>query len=842
MRPHRLTRTGTVPTFAALAALAMLGGCEARAPSGPHVVRRVTFVGAVDSLRPGYSIVVTAVPLNAAGEPVEAPVAWRSLTPTLASVTDAGEIHALAPGRATIRATAGGRAGELSITLANPPAAVIELEPESLLLVFPGPGAPLGAIARDEQGDPLVGAPVRFASEADRVAMIEPSGLVIPVAVGATTITAVLDGVQAARRVRVIPAETPDAPIVESVTPALLVPGQNFVIAGARFSPDIAGNSVVVDGIPAVVTSATPSRLTAILPAAAMPCLPTADVAVQVRTADGVGARTGRLRAAPQRELAVGDALVFPSIAAAACNEFAAGDGRYAVAVVNTERTLAAAPLTLTVEGRSGLADPITLTWSGPGGSASAGARDAHLRILDASGEATRRAASRPASSARPLAALAVPPVASIVPVRVPDLDAANFCGNFVSIGARTVWVGEHVVLLEDTLTTRNGTPTLAGVMDADIAALGAEIDTEMWPLVNRFGDPLLMDARLDANGRVAIVLTPALNAMANGDVLGAVVSCDFFPRSQFAASNVGEVVYLQVPTMAAPGFEDGTVARWRHEIRGTVMHELKHVVSFASRITRGLPPEEIWLEEATARVAEELFTRTHGDAAQFGNAGYATIRCEIQVRFDDPTCADTPRQMLPHLEGLWTFLDEPGRRTPLGPTSAGDASFYGSGWSLLRWAMDHAALGEDAFLLALVSGTGSGVANLEARAGRPWSDLLTRWALSLLVDDRGGVTASDPTLRFPSWAVGDLFAGLCDDLGPCAGGVTTGPRFTRAHPARPLVAPPDVTLQLSGIPAGGFVPIELLPGPTGSRRLLRLKPTGGALPAGARLAIIRIE
>lgn len=841
MRPHRLTRTGTVPAFAALVALAMLGGCEPRAPSGPHVVRRVTFAGAVDSLRPGNSIVVTAVPLNAAGEVVDAPVAWRSLTPTLASVTVDGEVLALAPGRATIRATAGGRAGELSITLANPPAAVIELEPESLLLVFPGPGAPLGAIARDEQGDPLVGAPVRFASEADRVAMIEASGLVVPVAVGATTITALLDGVQATRRVRVIPAETPDAPIVESVTPALLVPGQNFVIAGARFSSDIAGNSVVVDGIPAVVTSATSSRLTAILPAAAMPCLPTADVAVQVTTAGGVGASTGRLRAAPQRELAVGEAVVFPTIAAAACNEFAAGDGRYAVAVVNTERTLTSAPLALTVEGRSGLADPITLTWSGSvSGDATAG--DAHLRILDASGEATRRATSGPASNARPLAALTVPPVASIVPMRVPDLDATNFCGNFVPIGARTVWIGEHVVLLEDTLTTRNGTPTLAGVMDAEIAALGAEIDTEMWPLVKRFGDPLLMDARLDANGRVAIVLTPALNAMADGAVLGAVVSCDFFSRSQFPASNVGEVVYLQVPTVASAGFEEGTVARWRHEVRGTVMHELKHVVSFASRITRGLPPEEVWLEEATARVAEELFTRTHGDAAQFGNAGYATIRCEIQVRFDDPTCADAPRQMLPHLEGLWTFLDEPGRRTPLGPTSAGDVSFYGSGWSLLRWAMDHAAISEDAFLLALVSGTGSGVANVEARAGRTWSDLLTRWALTLMVDDRGAAPANDPSLRFPSWAVGDLFAGLCGDLGPCAGGVTTGPRFTRAHPVRPLVAPPDVTLQLSGIPPGGFVPIELLPGPSNSRRLLRLKSAGGALPAGARLAIIRIE
>lgn len=847
MRFHSRVPVGRAPALViALAAVAAtVGGCDPRVPTGPNSVRRIQLVALSDTVRPGRSITVVARPLNAAGALIETPVSWRALTPLLLSVNADGVVSAIAPGRGTVRATAQGVNADLSLELVNPRAASILVAADSLLLVLPGPALQLAAEPLDAAGDPIIGAPLRWTSDAERLASVSPSGLVTPVAVGVTIVSVYVDGVVASRRVRVVPAESETAPRVTAVSPALLVPGVPFVISGDRFSPTPEENLVLVDGIRALVTTASRTQLLAVLPTSGLPCTPTADVGVQVTTVGGIGAGTARLRTAAQRTLAVGEALVLATAADAACNELVAGDGRYLAALVNTGRTLGADVVALTFEGRAGQGAPASLQVTGPSAVlTSAIEPTAHLRVLEGSRDAARRASTGQGGASLPRATLQLPPLSGIVPVRVPDLAAAQLCSAFTPIGARTVYAGSRVVLLEDTATVHNGAPTLAGAMDPAITALGTEIETVIWPIIERFGDPLVMDSRLDDNRRIAIVLTPVLNAMLGGAVLGAVVSCDFFPRAQFASSNVGEVLFLQVPTSSNPGMSAGTIARWRHEIRGTVAHELKHIVGFGERIVRGQPLEESWLEEATARHAEERYARAISGATLAGNTSYATIQCEARALLEAPECADTPRQMLPHLEGLWSFLDAPASRSPLGPAAAGDASFYGSGWSLLRWTIDHAVLTEEEILLALTRSGSSGASNLEARSGRSWDEMLSRWALTLMTDDRSGMpTAASPTLRLPSWALGDLFAGLCFDLGPCGRSVPAGEAFARAHPLRPIVAPVDFTLEVRDLVPGGFVPIELPPGARGSERLLRLRGSGSAaLPFAVRLAIIRVE
>lgn len=847
MRFHSRVPVGRVPALViALAAfVATVGGCDRRVPTGPNSVRRVQLVALSDTVRPGQSITVAALPVNAAGEFVETPVTWRALTPLLLSVNGDGVVTALAPGRGTVRATAQGVSSDLSLELVNPRAASIVVAADSLLLVLPGPSLHLAAEPIDTAGAPIIGAPLRWTSDAERLASVSTSGLVTPVAVGVATISIDVDGVVATRRVRVVPEESETAPQVSAVSPALLVPGVPFVISGDRFSPTPDENVVLVDGIRALVTTASPTQLLAVLPTSGLPCTPTADVGVQVTTAGGIGARMARLRIAAQRTLAVGEALVLATAAEAACNELVAGEGRYLAAVVNTGRTLGAGAVALTLEGRTGNGAPTSLQFTGASAALVSGSGPtAHLRVLEGSRDAVRGAASGQGSGSPPRATLQLPPVSGIVPVRVPDLAASQLCSSFTPIGARTVYAGARVVLLEDTASVRNGVPTLAGAIDPAITALGQEIETVIWPIIERFGDPLVMDSRLDDNRRIAIVLTPVLNAMLGGEVLGAVVSCDFFPRAQFASSNVGEVLFLQVPTSSDPGMSAGTVERWRHEIRGTVAHELKHIVGFAERIVRGQPLEESWLEEATARHAEERYARAISGATPRGNTPYATVQCEVRALLDAPECADTPRQMLPHLEGLWAFLDAPASHSPLGPVAANDASFYGSGWSLLRWTIDHAVLTEEEILLALTRSGSSGASNLEARSGRSWDDILARWALTVMTDDRAGLpTATSPTLRLPSWALGDIFAGLCFDLGPCGRSAPVGDAFARAHPLRPIVAPMDFSLGVRDLVPGGFVPIELTPGAFGSERLLRLRGTeGAAFPFAVRLAIIRIE
>jgi hypothetical protein len=469
-------------------------------------------------------------------------------------------------------------------------------------------------------------------------------------------------------------------------------------------------------------------------------------------------------------------------------------------------------------------------------------AREAHVRILEqgqllsAGSEAARTAVPRTAS-------LQVPAIGDVVPVRVPDLDRFDFCAVHHTIGARSVYVGPRVIILEDTVTTFDGAPTLAGTMDARYADLGAEFESVVWPVAAQFGDPLAMDSRLDANGRVVLVFTPRMNQMFGGAALAATVPCDFFSRAQQPSSNVGEFIYAQVPVSADPGDAPGTTQRWMREVRGTIAHEMKHVVSYAERLARGQLLEDVWLEEATARLAEELFARAVYGTQQLGNHGFsATLACEVAP--GGGTCADGPRAMLPHLEGLWDFLDRPQARSPLGPVALGDFSYYGSAWAFVRWVLDHSGTAEQGFLTALTTSGLRGAGNLEAGAGRPWGDLVAEWSLALAVDDRPALVPENARLRFPSWDLPDLFAGLCGAVGPCGAGAPGNPRFTRAAPLP--VAPAtagNFALEFPRVVAGGFAAVELSGGTALTRQLLHLRGyRGGALPATARFAILRVE
>jgi hypothetical protein len=156
---------------------------------------------------------------------------------------------------------------------------------------------------------------------------------------------------------------------------------------------------------------------------------------------------------------------------------------------------------------------------------------------------------------------------------------------------------------------------------------------------------------------------------------------------------------------------------------------------------------------------------------------------------------------------------------------------------------MDHAVLDEAAFTRGLTTGGQSGVANLEARSGRSWDEMLARWSLTLLTDGYGARESSDPTLRLRGWRLGELFEGFCVDAGGC--GPRAGPAgtFGRAHPALPMPLSADVSVQIPEIAPGGFAAFELAPGLAGGTRLLHLRGQGGApLPQAARLALLRIE
>ncbi|WKW12669.1 IPT/TIG domain-containing protein [Pseudogemmatithrix spongiicola] len=841
MRLSPAIRLGRVPLVgSAIVMIALSLGCAPDRPLPPFGVRQVAILLDADTMRPGQQRLARAVATGFGGEIVDAPVVWRSLTPTTLAVSAAGQLLALAPGVGVVRAAVGSVVRDREIQLVNPPAVAFIVEPESLALRLPGPSVVPSVIPLDVFGEPIIGAALRWSSDAPRIATVSPTGSVTPVAVGASTLRVELDAVSRDLMVRVDAAGGASAPSIDSVVPSTIVTGAPFTVYGTRLTAGGLSSGLAVDGFAAQVLTSASTQITALVPSTAAACVPSGEAAVQVSTADGIGAHPVRIALAPRRTPALGSAVLLLSAAEAACVELPAS-GRYLVNVLHAARAVGAGSIALSVDHRSGREAPSTLQFaSGPVPSSG---QHAHLALLERNRAFAAHDGAPEAPRVGVRASLQLPPLGGFAAVRVPDLDDPRLCVGFRAIGARTVYDGTRIAILEDTTSLIGDRPSLAGQMDAAIAALGSEIDLTIWPLIERFGNPLVMDDRLDANGKVVVVLTPTLNAMRGGAIMGAVVSCDFFPRAAAPASNVGEMLYLQVPDVRAHPDPVEALRVWRAAVRGTIAHELKHVVGFAERIARGQLLEESWLEEATARHAEELYTRALTGLTSTSDAAYASIRCEARAALGDGSCQDTPVLMRPALAGLYRFLDARGARSPLGSVASGDDSYYGSGWSLLRFAMDHAAIDEASFTRALSVNGQSGIANLEARSGRSWDELLARWSLAVVTDGRAAGAAVEPTLRLKGWALGDLFEGFCGDLGACGGSGGVNDVFGRADPVRRTALAGNVTVDLAELAPGGFATFELAPSTAGSTRLLRLRGLGGApLPSTARVALLRVE
>ncbi len=395
-------------------------------------------------------------------------------------------------------------------------------------------------------------------------------------------------------------------------------------------------------------------------------------------------------------------------------------------------------------------------------------------------------------------------------------------CESAQNITARAVYVGQHIVVLEDAASPR------AGTMDAQLRDIGREFDTVMYPLlVEQVGNPLALNDIMQGDARISMLVSPYVNNSAPG-TSGYVTTCNLYPRSSVPNSNEDELFYVRTPHVTE------TIAAWQRTMRSTVLHEAKHLASFAQRMATGAEFEEPWMEEATARIAEELYARTfdHGQgnsrAAWKSNTGWsASVMCEVYE------CDGRPLMMWRHISVLHDYFAGADTLSPLGSASNNDHTYYASGWSLVRWAIDHYAINEASFLRDLVrGGDARGVALLESRTGRPAAELLAEWALANLVDDYPDFTPARATLSMPSWNLPQLMAGLAG---------TFGGRYS----ARPInVREITGERQVSVAELRGFGAAYLETGVSaGAAQLVELRGAGGERMAGnLRLAVVRVR
>jgi hypothetical protein len=635
------------------------------------------------------------------------------------------------------------------------------------------------------------------------------------------------------------------APQVTGISPATLVPGATVTLTGNNFNAVPASNTVRIGGTVATVTGGTATTLNVVVP-----CMVSGSKAVQVQQGGMLGVAVSAPLQANDRTLDVGESAIVTSAADVGCNVLmpTGALSRYVMAVYNTS-TL---PL-------STAAFQVASDGTAPAAAAPAAARtpvpspaqrqaqqqeDAHLRIMEMNRRENDRLRALFASDARMrprhnVSVNADPPPATKT-IRVLDLNGGS-CNDYIEVTATRVYYNGKIAIYEDDATAAGLKASANAAMQGYYNAIGDQFNADMEPVIrDNFGDPLLRDASTDANGVLIALFSPLVNSF--GGVAGFVVSCDQYPNAAGnLASNFGEYFYAYQPTAVGTGYGSFTPDSWYWSIRATFIHETKHVASHARRVVNNSAFENAWLEEGTARHAEELWARSAVyNVAWKGNTGYGSagapgsIYCDYRQTTPGCLATDPSRpslNMYRHFSGLLTFMGSPTAYSPFGGTSAGGSSYYATSWSLVRYAIDRYGASDAAFLTALNSSTTRGTTNLTAAAGVSLEQLMGGWALALYADDYAGLASPGDDLKMPTWNFRSIYSGLATDFG---------------FPNYPIV-PEALTIGAIGTVstpsiAGGGVKYYELSGMHGAAQILKLQGAGGGtLPSTLRVAIARL-
>ncbi|MEJ7810438.1 MAG: Ig-like domain-containing protein [Gemmatimonadaceae bacterium] len=865
-------RKSLVLSFAMLAACSG-GGDDG---NGPTRVATVAISQGSASLLVGDSVQLAATAKDGSGASLSGrSIAWTSSNAGIASVNaTTGWVRGIASGAAAITAASEGKSAEIQVAISPVPVAAVELSTATLSLTVAG-SAQLTATPKDARGNALA-REITWATSDESKVRVNGNGLVTGVSAGSATVTATSESRSAQTQVTV---GAVNGPVIASLSAALLRPGSSVTITGSNFDASAAANLVTIDGVSAAVNSATPTQLLVTLPpAGSFACEPTHNATVSVTVNGAAGTRQQPLQVATQRALVAGQSLMLLDPTEVRCNELSQTGGRYLVSVFNTNTSVSSSA-TFQLRGagatvlNAAVAPNVTSTVSAqmtaPQSSSSVAAlfmgaelqasrqealahrdrleRERALFRAAAPSLRARRAASSSVSLQRvgARASLNVGTVGDTTSIKIPNINASNHCSNFTQIRARTVYSGARAIILEDVAAP------LAGTMDSYFQQIGQEFDNVMFPIITaNFGNPLAYDAQTDRNGKILMLFSKQVNDI--GRVVGFVTACDLIDPAltsnpaSYTSSNLAEIFYAVAPTSTATGYtsslQNMTRDGWRRLVRGTVIHEVKHLTTFAERFQSPTADvlEESWLEEGTAMHAEELYSRTITGATFKGNTGYGAaaatgIYCEI--RPGSASCpADRPKVMFDHFAWLYDYLSSNETLSMLGGVGSSDGSFYGTSWAFVRWIIDQYS-SDAVFLKSLIAEPHlTGVSNIAARTGRTYGELLGDFSLALALDDLPGFTPSRPQLAIPSWNMREIFAGLTADFASQSIFVRSPPLQARA------LAFGGFASDVATLRAGSAAYFDVA-GSQAGKQLIEVRTAGGGdPPSSLRVAVVRIQ
>jgi hypothetical protein len=434
-------------------------------------------------------------------------------------------------------------------------------------------------------------------------------------------------------------------------------------------------------------------------------------------------------------------------------------------------------------------------------------------------------------------------------------------CSDVDSIGARTVAVGQHVVVLADTSTGTNINGQVywnAGLRpdSSFYQTFANEYDALTFEHILKYiGNPLALDNQLSNVGKITVVISPVLNGFGGG-IVAFVDGCDF---NTFTPSGVDESLDNQTEMFYywTPDTSLGwNTAAWEELMRATAAHESKHIVSFTDRIINNnfTVPELIWLEEGLAQESSEIWERNFNQATWKGHATFAqTVECE-SIFSGGTTCDPDGTKPIAltgsHLPFLWDYLQE--ESAGGGGLGTDTPSNYGAGWEFARWATDIYGSTEPDFIMSLVNEPAlNGLPNLAKHTNASIPELLVYWSLATGIYDTTSYTASDVRTTIPSFNFENIFYTAQDSIEcvnasnqtvPCGLFTQTGqPSF----PVAPVAYSEGTINATDGSLAGtAAYYIVLTAQNAGSEHLVLENSSGGTISSQSnlRVGIIRIR
>jgi hypothetical protein len=495
-----------------------------------------------------------------------------------------------------------------------------------------------------------------------------------------------------------------EAATVNMVRPSVINAGDTIVLEGKGFSERPEDHLVLFDGLPASVTAVSPTGIRVITPS----CLPTRtfQVVVQLGTVPSKPVPVNVVgRVENEVKLAAGQSKLFTSGIAPHCLGLNEG-ASYLLIPYNTRETAGPA-LSFQLGIMTGAPDlplsrrtevptvapstPVTLRWEN------------RLRTEE-------RALWARVGTIRPEVTL--PSARRGAVPNIGDERTFNvFTWETTPRRAKAVLraISTRALIYQD-VETPNG-----GFTDAELADLARSFDDPIYTTdVAVFG----ATSDIDANGRVAILLTPAVNRLTlpsdSGFIAGFASFCDLLTYSECTNSNIGEVLYAMVPDPEGRFGRKHTKDDVIRRLPSVIGHELAHMIHFNQRmlVKKAKDFESVWLSEALAHAAEDTISRV--------------LRGRGETEAAD-------RMVRSNYIRAGLYLQDP-RRVPLPYGGEGDTlEGRGAAWLFLDYLTAQYGGG---LLKQLVATTDQGAANVSARVRTTWTNLVGDWVLALYADD----------------------------------------------------------------------------------------------------------